>query len=100
MIRKIPGIELTLAAMIDEVHAALTQESASAAIPLVNHGARDDEARARIRDAGAKDGIFGNIVRHIEATFGEAMMRRVWAVPIDVLNDERKRAMLEVMTSK
>lgn len=100
VIRKIPGIQLTLAALIDEIHAALTGEPTSAELPAAPASKRSEATRAKIAAAAEKDGIFGQIVRHIEATFGVPMMRKIWAVPNQVMNQERKRTMLNVMTSK
>ncbi|GGB55828.1 hypothetical protein [Blastomonas aquatica] len=100
MIRKIPGIELTLAAMIDEVHAALTAEPSSATVPAHQPTERNAATLTQLALVRSKDHIFGKVVRHIEATFGVAMMRRIWSAPSDMLNDERKVAMLEVMASK
>ena len=99
ILRKVPGIDLTLAAMIDQVHAALTNEPASSVVG-VTRPARDQTARDFCDGMREHDSIFGKIVRHIEAHYGESMMRRIWAVPADVMNEERKRAMLEVMTDR
>jgi hypothetical protein len=100
IIRKIPGIELTLGAMIDELLAAQTSEPPSSSFPSTRRIGRDPAAKVWIKTVCEKDHVFGRVVRHLEAAFGVQVMRRIWHVPNDVINEDRKVAMLEVMTHK
>lgn len=105
LFKRVDGIELVLAAMIDEIHAALTREPPSCGLdpyrrPTGQTPAERSALHARLSGAVTAGSPFASAVRRIEAVFGEPMLRKVWAVPAQVLNEERKRAALNVATSR
>lgn len=105
LFRRVPGLELVLGAVIDEIHAALTEEPPSCGIEAYSRNANADTATKqaladRLNSALNPEGIFALAVKEIEKTYGEQIMRRIWAAPDGVLNAERKRAALKVITER
>lgn len=103
LFRKIYGFELVLGALIDEIHAAITKEPPSCGIEAYVRNPDADAAtkqalNSRLASALNPEGVFALAVKEIEKSYGEQILRRIWAMPDGVLNPERKRAALKVTT--
>lgn len=105
ILKRVPGIEFALAALVDEIHAALHQADdggarpASADLPtepVQPAGSTEHAARRVDRAAAAIDPRFEDAVHAVEDAYGEAIVRRIWSVPDLALSPERKRAALDV----
>jgi hypothetical protein len=105
ILRRMQGLDLVLAAMIDEIHSAFSGEPPSCGLadyrrPSQATPAARAEQQERLRAVSAPGTPFAAAVRQIESVFGEALLRRIRAVPSRVLNEERKRAALHVTTAR
>jgi hypothetical protein len=106
VLKRMPGIELVVAALLDEIHAAglarVTGDEPRSSADLDVGTSGDlrqsfrDRHRVNLTAVAVDGGPFAEAVKTIESAFGENILRRVWTVPDAVLNPERKRAALDI----
>lgn len=93
MLRRVGGIELVLGALIDEI--------ADVRIgPALNtYNALDaSDPRRKAEFSLADDEVFNKAITRVGSGYGESLLRKILICPIAILNEERKRAVLAVIS--
>lgn len=102
VLRRMTGIELTLAALIDKIYSVISQEPESAAVngrsPRGNSSPEQRAAIARGEEAVRESKVMKRILRRMNVRYGASNWRRILACPPAVLSEQRKKVVLEIVS--
>ncbi|WP_163413748.1 hypothetical protein, partial [Escherichia coli] len=74
--KRMQGFELVLGALIDQVHAAQTSGDPSCGITPPAPQAETEKLQAALKP----ESVFTEVVKAIEAIYGEQMLRKIWSI--------------------
>lgn len=102
VLRRMTGIELTLAALVDKIYSVISQERESAALDRqssrVNAHPDLRVLLARGEDAVRQSNVMKRTLRTINVQYGSSTWRRVLTCPPAVLSEQRKKVVLEIVS--
>ncbi|MEH0198459.1 hypothetical protein V7S57_13980 [Caulobacter sp. CCNWLY153] len=102
LLKRTIGIELTLAALIDEIYSSVTSEPHSAAL-RTDAGrsaspADERKARMQLEEKARSSSTLIRSLRRINLRYGPAIWRKILQCPPSTLSEDRKKIMIAIVS--